>query len=91
MADARLIPWEEVDQRFSFTLSAADVALAYQQSQSIVTYLIDRYGFWRIRRLLKSVSPRRSMVETLSAELRLSSPRLERNWREWLATSLPAP
>ncbi len=87
-AGDQLIPWDQLDQQFSFELSAEAVGLAYQQAYSIVSYLVERHGFWRIRRLLKAVSERRPMLDVLAAEFQISPARLERSWREWLPNQL---
>lgn len=83
-AAERLIPWERLSEQFSHALSADEVALGYQQSYSIVAYLVHRYGFWRIRRILKAVGEGKAWEAVLAEELRLKLPRLEQHWREWL-------
>ena len=69
-------------------MPAEEVALGYQQSQSIVAYLVNRYGFWRIRRLLKSIATGKSLEIALNEELRVKSPILEKYWTDWLAEFL---
>ena len=86
-ADA-LIPWAELSERISTTRPADEVALAYEQSYSLVAYLIGRYGFWRIRRILKAIADGAPWEEVLTKEIRLKLSRLETNWREWLPTLL---
>lgn len=80
----RLIAWDRLSEQFSHTLSADDIALGYQQSYSIVAYLMRRYGFWRIRRLLKTIGEGKAWDVVLADELRLKLPRIEQYWREWL-------
>ncbi|MDP3721992.1 MAG: hypothetical protein Q8R91_00640, partial [Candidatus Omnitrophota bacterium] len=59
---------------------------------SLVAYLVGRYGFWRIRRILKAVAEGAPWEDVLTKELRLKLSRLETNWREWLPTLLtPTP
>ncbi len=87
-AQDRLISWDQLDQQFSFDLPGEAVALAYQQSYSLVRYLVERYGFWRIRRVLKAVTADHPTLETLKAELHVSQSSLERGWREWLGDRL---
>jgi tetratricopeptide (TPR) repeat protein len=80
----RLVPWTQLSDRFSFSLPADEVALAYEQSSSIVSYFVERYGFWRIRRVLKAVAEGSAWEAALVGEFRLKLVRLEANWREWL-------
>ncbi len=82
--DGRLIPWAELSNQFSMALPAEAVALGYQESYSVVRYLTDRWGFWRIRRLLKAVGDGRPWDAALPEEYRLKLTTLEHNWRNWL-------
>lgn len=84
----RLVPWNDLSDEFSPTLPADTVALGYQQSYSITRYLIERSGFWRIRRLLKAVGEGQSWVDAIPKEYNLKLNTIERNWREWLPTLL---
>lgn len=84
----RLIPWDQLSDQFSYARSADDVTLGYQQSYSLVAYLVERYGFWRIRRLLKAIKAGKPWDTVLVEELRLKLPRLEQHWREWLPNFL---
>jgi len=79
-----LIAWADLSEQFSQALPATDVALAYQQSYSIVQYLVERYGMWRIRRLVNAFSSGGAWDETLKAEYRLKPASLETAWRTWL-------
>jgi hypothetical protein len=88
--EQQLIPWSGLSDRFSTTLAAEDVALAYEQAYSIVAYLIERYGFWRMRRVLKALGEGQGWEEVLVQEYRLKLPRLETTWREWLPEFLLA-
>ena len=80
----RLIPWLELSERFSPALPSEEVGLAYEQSYSLVAYLIQRYGFWRIRRVLKAIAGGQAWEEALAQEVRRKLPRVEEDWRDWL-------
>jgi tetratricopeptide (TPR) repeat protein len=80
----RLIPWPELSEHISPALPSAEVGLAYEQSYSLVAYLITRYGFWRMRRLLKAIADGQPWEEGLAQEFRRKLPRLEEDWRGWL-------
>jgi tetratricopeptide (TPR) repeat protein len=82
--EERLIPWPELSARFSPALSGEEVALAYEQSYSIIAYLASRYGFWRFKRLLEAVGDGQAWEQAFAEEFRAKLPRLESQWREWL-------
>ena len=84
VATGRLIPWATLSAQFSASSSAQDAALAYEQSHSIVRYLVERYGFWRIRRLLQAVTTGTPLDVAMATEFHLKPTRLEDNWRIWL-------
>lgn len=84
-AAGRLLPWAQLSGYFSSAQSPETVALAYEQSHSIVQYLAQRHGFWRVRRLLDAVAKGSSLDDALFAELRLKPARIEQQWLAWLA------
>lgn len=83
-AAEKLIPWAEIDERFRATEAVEDVSLAYQQAHSIARYLIERYGFWRIRRVMKALAEGASTEQALQDEFKLNITQLEARWRQWL-------
>ncbi len=82
--DNRLVPWSQLEGQVSMKLSAEQAALGYQQSYSIIQYLVSRYGFWRLRRVLKVLDEGRTLEAALEQEFHLKLTRLETLWREWL-------
>jgi len=82
--NGRLLAWHALDRQFSSSLPLDAVALGYQQSHSIVRYLVERYGFWRIRRILKSLADGASLEEAFTQEFHLKWSRLEASWQSWL-------
>ena len=82
--ESRLVPWLELSDHISTALPAEDVGLAYEQSYSAVAYLVERFSFWRIRRVLKALGDGQPWDAALAAELRTKAPRLESQWRQWL-------
>lgn len=83
-AEDRLMPWDTLDQAFAFHLPHETVALGYEQAHSIIQYLVERYGFWRLRRLLKAAGSGQPFANLLTQELHMKPDRLERAWRTWL-------
>jgi tetratricopeptide (TPR) repeat protein len=84
----KVLPWSALSSQFSLTLSAEEVTLAYEQSHSVVRFLVERYGFWRIRRILKALAAHTPAEQVLATECHLSFERLETQWRKWLDDTL---
>lgn len=84
----KMIPWLQLSDHISPTLPAETVGLAYEQSYSMVSYLIDRYGMWRVRKLLKAIAAGQSWDAAMADELNIKLTRLEQNWREVLPQHL---
>ncbi len=82
--EGRLTPWKDLSDGFSMALTADAVSLSYQESYTIAAYLIERYGFWRIRRILKAVGEGQAWDAVLADEVRLKLKTLEANWQAWL-------
>jgi tetratricopeptide (TPR) repeat protein len=80
----KLVPWAELSGHFTTSLGAEEVAFAYEQSYSIAAYLIKRYGFWRIREVLKLVGEGRPLEDAFQQGLRMKQARLEADWRRAL-------
>lgn len=87
----QLIPWKELSEHFSTALPADAVGLAYQESFSITTLFIQRYGFWRIRRILAAVEKGQDWQQVFESEFHLKLKSLESSWQRWLPEFLKAP
>lgn len=81
----RLVPWTELSDHFSTVLPMDEVALAYQESHSMIRYLVQRYGFWRLRRLLRALGEGTPSETALADEFHIKPSRLEADWRSWLS------
>ena len=90
VAQDQLIPWQELSAAIGPDQPAERMALAYEQSYSLAAYLIDRYAFWRIRRILKALGEGQPWESVLASELRIKLPRLESYWRQSLPDFLAA-
>lgn len=86
----QLIPWAALSSYFTAASSTQQAALAYEQAHSIVAYLVARYSFWKIKRLLQEVANGQPLEHALTAVYRLKPARLEENWRAWLEEQLAA-
>ena len=84
LSTEQLVPWTQLNDQFAWGLPVDQVELGYQQSYSIIRYLVERYGFWRLRRVLKAFLDGATVEEALVREYRLKLGRLEADWRKWL-------
>lgn len=84
LAQGRLLSWEALSASFSASATTTQAGLAYEQAHNIVRYLVERYRFWRIKRLLKAVKEGAPFEQALQQEFRLKPARLEEEWRTWL-------
>ncbi|MBI4322720.1 MAG: hypothetical protein HY596_00410 [Candidatus Omnitrophica bacterium] len=85
----RLIPWTQLfSAQFTGSMSPQEAALAYEQAHSLVRYLVERYGFWRIKRLLQAVKQGTPSDQAVASEFHLKLPRLEEYWKTWLRDTL---
>lgn len=81
--DKQLIPLANLDA--AFKSRDADVAgLGYQQAYSLVTFLVKKYRFYRVRRALEAIGNDKTVEEAFDEEFRLSMPQLEQRWGRWL-------
>lgn len=76
----RLIPLHELDRAFGFDQNPARVRLAYGQAYSLVGYLINRYGFWRINVILRELKKETAWPQAFEDELLFPVSDLEREW-----------
>lgn len=77
----RLIPLGELDRAFAFDQPVGRVRLAYAQSYSLVGYLINRYGFWRINALLEELKRGKNWREAFENEFLFPVTDLEEEWQ----------
>lgn len=58
-----------------------EVALFYVESYKLVSYLVERYGLFQIKKMLQLFSQGRDTVEVVQEVLKISPLELEREWR----------
>ena len=80
----QLIPWLQLSEHITGGESAQAVGLAYEQSYSIIAYLAAQHGFWRFRRLLKTIGEGTPWLAAMEQEYHLKLTRLEGRWQAWL-------
>jgi len=86
-----LIPFGQLSDSFPGGNQVEQVSLAYEQSLSVVQFLIERYGWPRLRRLLKHLKDGAAVDQALQQEYRLTLAGLEAAWRKQIAKTLGGP
>ena len=79
----QMIPLASLDSAFK-SRDGNVAGLAYQQSYSLITYLNEKYRFFRIRRILDRIADGQTVDQAIQGELRLSTAQLEQRWQRWL-------
>lgn len=67
-----------------YSMSTDQIVLAYAESQSVVTYLQQRYGWSGIRALIEAYTDGLEYSRGLEKALGIDLTTLERDWRIWL-------
>jgi tetratricopeptide (TPR) repeat protein len=79
----QLIPLDQLDAAFR-TNDVDKALLAYQQSYSLVTYLVERHQFFRVRRILEHLTAGETLDNAFKKEYFVSAEQLEKKWKKWL-------
>ncbi|MBC8354781.1 MAG: hypothetical protein H8E66_22605 [Planctomycetes bacterium] len=85
VSNKQLIPLASLDSAFK-SRDPNVATLGYQQSYALITYLDQKYRFFRIRKILDQMAKGVSIEQALQNELRLSPSQLEQRWQRWLPT-----
>ncbi|MBN1919657.1 MAG: hypothetical protein JW892_00310 [Anaerolineae bacterium] len=81
--EGRLLPLADLCAPF-YALDTEKLQLAYAESYSAVTYLVEVYGWSGVRELLKSYADGRECSAGIKHALGIDLPVFERQWRTWL-------
>jgi tetratricopeptide (TPR) repeat protein len=83
-----LIPFDELQGEFIKIEGREKVQLAYEQSYHLVAYIIDKYGMWKIHRMLAQYAAGKETATVLLHELNRSPKRFEEDWLRYLERKL---
>lgn len=86
LKNSQIIPLRELHEKFAPVNQTELLSLAYQEAYSAVSFLIQRYGFWSIQKLLAKIKNQEEMSEILMNVFSLTWDSLEKNWQEYLKT-----
>lgn len=78
------LPLEELSMTLRDSKDIQKIMLAYEESFTLVSYIIDRYGLWAVNRLLEGLRDGQKIEEAIKKELHLSIKQLEDRWKDYL-------
>lgn len=81
----RLLPWSAYDDRAQFY---SDPAFSYPQALSVVAFLVERYGFGKLREFLTITARSSGYRSALERTYGESPSALEAAWQAWLPSYL---
>ncbi len=78
-----LIPLSQLHHSF-MGLNASQAAIAYDESLSAVSFLIDEFGLWRLKRLLEELGQNGNIDEAMRSTLLISYEQFQLRWQSSL-------
>jgi hypothetical protein len=78
-----LIPWDKINTQIT-SLNGSESLLAYQQSFSFVSYLIETYGMHKVVELLKALGAKQDFNAAVLQVYGVPIETIQSNWRIWL-------
>jgi hypothetical protein len=80
----KLIPFSQLENVFLSGLNSVTISLVYAQSESFVTYLIERYSLYEMRSILVRLGKGESFQKVLEDVLCEDFEILEQDWKNQL-------
>ncbi len=76
----QLIPLKDLDSTFSHPANEVQLKLAYDESYTLVNYLIRRYGRYKIKKILERLGNNETIESAIKGELNLTMAEFEKRW-----------
>lgn len=83
----KLFSLKQLEEFGTFT-DTKKIRLAYAQSYSIVNFIIDRWGFYKLRHLLEASEKKLPVEELIHSELNIRADKFETEWLKYLKKTL---
>jgi len=77
----KLFSLQKLDRAFSSSLPSV-IEQAYQQAYCFTVYLIERYGLWRVRKVLEKLKQGKKIEEAFQEVFYWRLEQIEKEWRE---------
>ena len=76
----RLLDLTALSAAFNQQASAEQASLAYAQAYSLVGYVVERYGLWRLTRVLKRLGAGEAFDAAWRAEIHVTPQMIYQRW-----------
>lgn len=84
----KLFSLKQLSEEFRTFTDTGKIRLAYAQSYSIVSFIIDRWGFYKLRHLLEASEKKLPVEELIQSELNIRADKFEAEWLKYLKKTL---
>lgn len=88
LKNGTVIPLVELHEKFAPVNQQGKIYLAYQEAYTLLSFLIERYGFWHIQNVLARIKDQEDMGNILKSVFGLDWVSLEKRWQEYLKSFL---
>ncbi len=88
LKEGNIIPLIRLHEKFAPINQSKEIYLAYQEAYTVVSFLIEHYGFWHIQNALVKIKNQKDMDEILKSIFGLDWGQLQKKWLEHLKTSI---
>ncbi len=80
----QIIDLDALSKNFIYTEDPQKAALAYQQSTSLVAYIIDQYGFYKVHNMINHYAKGKTTDKILSEEFYKTPDRFINDWKDYV-------
>lgn len=84
----KLFSLKQLSEEFRTLTDTEKIRLAYAQSYSLVRFIIDRWGFYKLRHLLEASEKNLPVEELIQSELNIRADKFEAEWLKYLKKAL---
>ena len=84
----KLFTLKQLSEDFRTLTDTEKIRLAYAQSYSVVSFIIDRWGFYKLRHLLEASEKKLPVEGLIQSELNIRTDKFEVEWLKYLKKKL---
>jgi tetratricopeptide (TPR) repeat protein len=84
----KLFSLKQLSEEFRTLTDTEKIRLAYAQSYSFVGFIIDRWGFYKLRHLLEASERKLTVEDLIQSELNTRADKFEAEWFKYLKKTL---
>ncbi len=84
----KLFTLKHLSEDFRTLTDTEQIRLAYAQSYSLISFIIDRWGFYKLRHLLEASEKKLPVEDLIQSELNIRADKFEAEWLKYLKKTL---